>query len=111
MKDDGDVQRQIRCMYSKINTLLRKFGKCCSAVKAQSFNWEIYIVLSQLWANVKVKYIQKLRVVYDNYFCAFLDFLVMSSTSNIFVLNGVLSYAEFSLSKIYNFGIKLTVMI
>jgi len=37
MSDDKDIEREIRNMYVRTNTLLRRFGKCSKNVKVRLF--------------------------------------------------------------------------
>jgi len=36
-EDDSDVAHEIRCMYTRVNMLIRKFHKCSSVVKIRLF--------------------------------------------------------------------------
>ena len=44
-KDDRDIKRQIRAIYSRGNTLISKFRKCSNEVKVQLF-MSYYIIIA-----------------------------------------------------------------
>jgi len=37
LSDDKDLHREMRNMYIRTNTLLRRFGKCCEKVRVRLF--------------------------------------------------------------------------
>ena len=110
LKDDGDVQRQVRCMYSRANMLVRKFSKCRPSedVKIQLFKTYLgYSYCSQLWTNVTRSQIQKVKVAYNNSLRIFFGFPRICSISSMFVKLGIPSYGEFSCREILSFRTRI----
>ena len=108
LTDDEDVQRQIRCMYSRANMLIRKFGKCSTEVKVQLF--KSYLgnsYCSQLWANVKSAKLHKLKIAYNNSFRILFNLPRICSISSMFVSIGIPSYDEFSRREVHSFWTRL----
>jgi len=52
MKDDTDIKREIRNMYSRTNMMLRRFGKCTMYVKLQLFrSYCLCLYGTALWSK------------------------------------------------------------
>ena len=108
LRDDGDVQRQIRAMYSRANCLVRKFGICSRDVKVQLF--KAYLgnsYCSQLWSNVSAVQMQKVKVAYNNCLRIFFGLPRMCSISRMFVEFGIPSFGEFTRRDIFSFWTRI----
>ena len=67
VKDDGDISRQLRCLYASSNTILRKFAYCMQNMKLHLLeSYCLYFYYSELWCDYSMSSISKLRVVYNN---------------------------------------------
>ena len=108
LPDDGDVQRQIRAMYSRANMLVRKFGKCNEEIKKQLFRTYLgNSYCSQLWTRVKSHQMNKLKVAYNNSLRIFFRLPKICSIREQFVKRGILSFDEFIRKDIYSFWQRL----
>ena len=85
INDDGDISRQLRCLYTSSNTLLRKFAYCTQKVW---FNF----YCSELWCDYSMSSISKLRVAYNNVFRNLLDYGSRDSASSMFAINAIDTY-------------------
>ena len=67
LSDDTDMKRQLRSVYARANTLIRKFTKCSLEVKLTLFkSYCTSTYCSHLWANYSKASFSKLRVAYNN---------------------------------------------
>ena len=63
--DDDDVDRQLRCLYARGNSLLRKFKDCSTVVKSMLFkSYCTSLYCSPLWNAYKVKTMYNLNLGY-----------------------------------------------
>ena len=108
LKDDIDIQRQIRSLYARANILARKFSNCSREVKINLFKaYCCNTYCSQLWSCAKVHTLSKLKVAYNNAFRIVFGFPKRYSASKMFVDNGVLSYGEFLRKEVHSFWKRL----
>ena len=67
--DDKDVERQLRCLYARGNSLIRNLKNCSNDVKALLFKTYCTVLYcSSLWCYFKVSTMSKLRVAYKQTF-------------------------------------------
>jgi len=65
LSDDKDLQREMRNMYIRTNTLLCRFGKCSKKVKVRLFrSYCLCLYGTALWNTYKVNCMKKLRSCY-----------------------------------------------
>ena len=90
LKDHDDMSRQLRFLYSRCNTLLRKFGKCSYQVLLtlyQSYCAPSYCTF--LWCNFNTYMYNKVKVAYNNVFRRIFGYGRRDSASAMFVSNGI----------------------
>ena len=69
LKDDADICRQLRSLYTQGNILLRKFKRCSNEVKCQLFrSYCANLYCASLWCNYKGSTFSKVKVAYNNVF-------------------------------------------
>jgi len=91
--DDNDIKRQMKAIYGKGNTLIRKFKQCSVEVKTrlfQSFCTNMYC--EELWNNYKVSSVNQLKVSYNNVFRHLLSVKGPCSITQLFLNNNVDSF-------------------
>ena len=91
--DDGDISRQLRCLYGSSNTIIRKVAYCMQKVKLhllESYCLNFYC--SVLWCDYSMSSISKLRVAYNNVFRNLLGYGRRDSTRSIFAINTIDTY-------------------
>jgi len=65
MKDDADIKREIRNMYSRTNMLLRRFGKCSLTVKLCLFrSYCLCLYGTALWSKYNATTLLQLKYCY-----------------------------------------------
>ena len=106
--DDCSIRKQTRCLYSRANSLLRKFSFCSAHVKLtlfRSFCTNLYC--SQLWSTYTKKCLNNLRVAYNNAFRILMGYARDCSASNMFVSNSIPTFEVLRRKYIYNFRKRL----
>ena len=69
MNDDKDINRQIRQVYIRGNSLVNKFKACTENVKAELFRvYCVNMYCCALWANYSVSARNRLTVAYKSIF-------------------------------------------
>jgi len=69
-KDDTDIAREIHCMYTRINMLIRKFHKCSTELKIRLFRaYCICLYGAALWTHFAAKSLNKFRRCYHKCIC------------------------------------------
>ena len=103
-KDDRDIKRQIRAIYSKGNILISKFRKCSNEIKVQLFKSLCSNVYSShLWSNFSKGVFRKLQVAYNNIFRSLMQISHRSSISRAFIEHNVDSFNVLVRKNITNF--------
>ena len=90
---NDDIERQVKSVYIRGNTLFRKFNKCNDEVKCklfQAFCTNLYC--SSLWCTLTLVRVDRLRVAYNNTFRLLLNLPRLCSVSGMFSLTGVQSF-------------------
>jgi len=65
--DDTDVQRELKSLFTRKNTLIRRFSRCSVNVKLRLFNsYCLCFYDIALWSNVKVCVLNKFKSAYIN---------------------------------------------
>jgi len=86
VSDDRDISRELRPLYARGNTLLRKFGKCSLQVKIQLFkSYCSNMYCCPLWSNFSPPVYKKLKVAYNNVFRFLCNIKGKHSISQLFV--------------------------
>jgi hypothetical protein len=90
LSDDADMKRQMKCIYSKGNTLVRKFTSCSLEVKVQLFkSFCTSMYCSALWNKYNVNSYKQLQVSYNNVFRYLLSVKGPCSISRLFLDHNV----------------------
>ena len=67
--DANDINRQVRCLYTQGNLLLRKFNKCSDVVKCLLFrSYCTNLYCASLWCNYTASSFSRIKVAYNNIF-------------------------------------------
>ena len=84
--DDKDISRQMKAVYSKGNTLIRKFNNCSQDVKVQLFqSYCTSLYCSSLWSQFKSSTFKQLNVAYNKTFKYLLSVKGKCSVSQLFL--------------------------
>ena len=63
--DDADVHREIKCLFTRTNIMIRRFSRCSLSVKLRLFrSYCICFYDIALWKNVKASILSKLKSAY-----------------------------------------------
>ena len=93
LKDDSDIQNQMKFLYARGNTLIRKFSYCSFHVKIMLFNsYCSPVYCCALWSESRKQSFSQIRVAYNRIFRMFLGFPPMCSASEMFVNCNVKSF-------------------
>ena len=104
-----DIERQMRNLYAKANALGSKFKLCSKEVKSQLFqSFCANLYCCQFWYEAKKGDHEELRIAYNNCFRRIMGLSKYCSASEMFVVNGVLSFGEMLRKQIFTFRKRLT---
>jgi exonuclease III len=94
LKDNEDIARQVKSVYLKGNTVLRKFKQCNDEVKCKLFKaYCTNFYCSSLWCTFTLKSMDRLKVAYNNIFRLLLGLPRWCSASTMFALADVPSFS------------------
>ena len=86
LSDDKDLHREMRNMYTRTNTLLRRFGKCSKKVKVRLFrSYCVCMYGTALWNTYTVNCMKKLRSCYHRCIKSFLAMCIFRSRLKAFL--------------------------
>jgi len=107
MKDDIDMKRQIKGIYSRGNILLKRFGQCNDNVKIKLFKayCSSFYCLS-LWSKFNTNSYRKVKSSYNRIFRNFLR-VDRSDMTAVMVLYGVKSFKEIERDLVYSFSSRI----
>ena len=89
-KDDNDILRHLRMLYTKSNRLLRLFHHCSVDVKLALFrSYCTCFYCPFLWTHYKKSNYSKLRVAFNNVYRRILKLPSRSSASTMYVVNNI----------------------
>ena len=104
MADDHDIEKQRRAFCVRANMLLRQCKYCNINVKKVLFSaYCKNVYCCHLWSNFKVRTMNKLKVMYNNVWRRLLGVSPISSASNMFVSNNIMSLGELIRRSIHSF--------
>ena len=107
-KDDNDIQRHLRGLYARTNTLIRKFHKCTTDVKLTLFQaYCLPCYCSHLWARLNKYSYSKLNVAFNNVYRRILGYKKYESASHMFVTSHVDNFDAFMRKNVYGFNQRL----
>ena len=87
MKDDNDIKRQLRQVYSKGNSLVHKFKPCTDSVKAELFRMYCgNMYCCTLWANYHNTVFKQLTVAYKSVFRKLFNLTTRSGSTTGFMV-------------------------
>ena len=90
LNDNDDIMKQMRCLYARANSVLRKFAACSFEVKLrlfQAFCTSFYC--AHFWYKFTKQVISKVRVAYNNVFRLLFGYRRSCSASEMFVTNDI----------------------
>ena len=106
-KDDNDIFRQFRMLYTKFNRLLGLFHHCSVDVKLALFRscCVLYLFLLSLLMDTlqKKSNYSKLRVAFNNFYRRILNIPLRSSVSTMYVVNNIDSLEVLVRKRIFGF--------
>ena len=92
-KDDNDMLRQLRILYTKSNRILRLFNCCSIDVKLALFrSYCACFYCPYLWTHYKKSTHSKLRVAFNNVYRRILKLPSWSSASTMYTVNHIDSF-------------------
>lgn len=95
LSDEKDMNRQLRLLYCRSNTIVRKFYKCSSSVKSILFKaYCANMYCCSLWTKSSKKMSNSIKVAYNNSFRIMMNLPRRCSASHMFVMNRVPSFQE-----------------
>ena len=103
-KDDKDLLRQLRLLYTKSNRLLRLFYHCFTDVKIALFrSYCTCFYCPFLWTHYKKSTHSKLRVAFKNVYRRILKLPPQSSASIMYAINNIDSFEVLIRKRIFSF--------
>jgi len=108
LRDDNDINRELRAIYARGNVLIKKFIMCTDDVKVKLFkSYCNSFYSSQLWCSFNVASIKKLQVAYNHVFRKLMKFDRDVSMSAKFVENNVNGFKAVWRKLIYGFRCRI----
>ena len=108
MKDDEDITRQIKSVYSRGNILVKHFKHCSNGVKVELFrSYLLNMYCCQLWCNYSVTLYKRLKVAFNNILRALLHIVRGESISQVFVSNNITDFNSLVRKTAYGFLLRL----
>jgi len=103
-RDNEEMLRQVRGLYARCNTVLRKFKDCSFDVKKHLFQtYCTNFYCAQLWCNYSKQAFNKVKVAYNNVFRFLFKYDRRCSTSQMLITNNVLNFDSLMRKCIFNF--------
>ena len=94
-RDDIDILKEVRSLYSRGNTIIRKFHYCTLDVKCSLFQTYCYSLYGgALWASFNNYNMKRLNVCYNNIMRRLVGVPPWESARTMFVALGVKSFGE-----------------
>ena len=95
LRDEDDINREIRNLYARGNTIIRKFSFAPVDVKCTLFKSFCYSLFScSLWANARRASLYKLNVCYNNIMRKLLNVPPWQSVRPLFAELNIRSFGE-----------------
>ena len=95
LSDDLDISREVRSLYSRGNTIVRKFNFLTQDVKKSLFKSYCYpLYASPLWCNFRRASLYRLKVAYNNIMRKLVNVAPWESARAMFVSSSVRSFDE-----------------
>jgi hypothetical protein len=110
LRDNFDIKRQIRGIYTRANMLIRKFIQCSSAVKQtlfRSFCTGLYC--AQLWSNYTKQEFAKVKASYNNSFRYLFGYKKRCSASAMLCENNMPGFDALYRSAIHGFRCRIAI--
>jgi len=93
LRDDDDIQREVKNMYVRTNILLRKFGKCSFNVKLKLFRTYCLCFYDiALWHSYRISSLNKFRSCYNRCIKIFLGYKRRDSLTSVLLDSGLPSF-------------------
>ena len=106
--DDLDIQRQLKSVYARGNSLIRKFHMCSNHIKALLFkSYCSSLYTCQLWRSYKAATFRRLNVAFHCTFKQMLNVSRFESNSMTFVTNGVSTCQEVIRKSVFSFQCRI----
>ena len=95
LTDDADIEREIRNMYIRGNTIVRRFKFLGPEIKCSLFKSYCYCMYtSSLWSNYRQSTLNKLKVCYNDIMRKLMGVPRWHSARTLFVRNNTRSFFE-----------------
>ena len=103
-QDDNDIQRHIRSLYARANTVIRKFYNCTVDVKLSLFkSYCLPSYCSHLWVRYNKYSYSKLRIAFNNVYRRLLGFRKCDSASQMYVSHNIDNFDAFMRKNVHGF--------
>ena len=105
-KDDCDMLRQPRTLYSKSNKIIRTFSNCTIDVKLlliKSYCTSVYCGYTCIWSDYKKTTYSKLRVAFNNVYKRVLGLSYRSSARTMYTTHNINNMEPLLKRSIYSF--------
>ena len=89
LNDNDDIMKQMRALYARANSVLRKFAACSFEVKRRLFQ---AFCTSFYCAHLWYKFTKQVRVAYNNVFRLLFGYKRSCSASEMFVTNDIYNF-------------------
>ena len=94
-KDNRDIERQIRAIYTRGNMLVRHFYQCSNDVKMQLFkSYCSNLYLCHLWCDFNDATYKRIKVAYNNVYRSLMCIQRGESISAHYVSSGISGFSE-----------------
>ena len=104
LKDDVDIDRQVKSVYIRGNTLVRKFRKCSKEVKVQLFkSYCSNMYASHLWCEYSTASYKRICVGYNNLYQTLLNIRRGDHESKSYVERSVPCFKQLLRSSMFRF--------
>ena len=108
LKDDQDLMRQLRCIYSYGNMITKKFKCCSDDIKIKLFKtYCCNFYGSHLWCNYKASTYNKIKVAFNNVFRSLMSVSRGTSISAIYVANNIDAFPVILRKSVFRFRTRL----
>ena len=103
-QDDNDIQRHIRSLYARANTVIREFYNCTVDIKLSLFkSYCLPSYCSHLWVRYNKYSYSKVRIAFNNVYRRLLGFRKCDSTSQMYVSHNIDNVDAFMQHNVHGF--------
>ena len=107
-KDNKELRKQTQMLYSRANSIMRRFSECSANVKrllVDTYCMNFYCM--PLWSRHNSREFNKIKAAYNNVYRILLGYPKRSSASHMLVSNNVITFEGLLRKNVYNFMLRL----